>query len=160
MWQKRLTLADQAALLSKVIVEGKTLPANEYPNADVIHGSLCTDFATIVAAACGGRVVAVDEACNIVIQGDKLAPDPERSVWRYVGTKEKARSQRRQLPMTACIFDMHGHMIGTVLTDLLKALHPGAIGLIAEHHGQDRAEEACEAVNAAKLYLVKAGFVP
>ncbi|HHK5646387.1 hypothetical protein [Serratia nevei] len=40
-----------------------------------------------------------------------------------------------------------------IIAALLKVLHPGAVGLIANHHGQDRCDEACRAIQAAREYL-------
>lgn len=40
-----------------------------------------------------------------------------------------------------------------VILSLLRVLHPGAVGLIANRHGSERMEEACRAINAAKAYL-------
>lgn len=40
-----------------------------------------------------------------------------------------------------------------IIAALLEVLHPGAVGLIGNHHGQDRAEEACNAIYAARDYL-------
>lgn len=36
------------------------------------------------------------------------------------------------------------------IKNLLQVLHPGAVGLIANHHGQQRLDEACAAINAGK----------
>ena len=40
-----------------------------------------------------------------------------------------------------------------IIAALLKVLHPGAVGLIANHHGQDRCDEACRAIQDARRYL-------
>lgn len=40
-----------------------------------------------------------------------------------------------------------------IIAELLKVLHPGAVGLIANHHGQDRCDEACRAIQDARRYL-------
>lgn len=42
-----------------------------------------------------------------------------------------------------------------IIKNLLGVLHPGAIGLIANHHGDDRCEEAINAVNAAHAWLAE-----
>lgn len=41
----------------------------------------------------------------------------------------------------------------SVIGDLLQVLHPGAVGLIHNEHGEDRGKAACEAVTAAKAYM-------
>lgn len=42
-----------------------------------------------------------------------------------------------------------------IIAALLKVLHPGAVGLIGNHHGADRLEEACHAITAAKNFLAR-----
>jgi len=40
-----------------------------------------------------------------------------------------------------------------IIAALLKVLHPGAVGLIGNHHGAERLNEACQAITAARKYL-------
>lgn len=42
-----------------------------------------------------------------------------------------------------------------IIAALLKVLHPGAVGLIGNHHGADRMAEACHAITAAKNWLAR-----
>ena len=42
-----------------------------------------------------------------------------------------------------------------IIAALLKVLHPGAVGLIGNHHGADRLAEACHAITAAKNWLAR-----
>lgn len=40
-----------------------------------------------------------------------------------------------------------------IIAALLKVLHPGAVGLIGNHHGAERLNKACQAITAARKYL-------
>lgn len=40
-----------------------------------------------------------------------------------------------------------------IINNLLRLLHPGAVGLIRHHHGDDRGQQACAVVMAAKAFL-------
>lgn len=42
-----------------------------------------------------------------------------------------------------------------IIAALLKVLHPGAVGLIGNHHGTERLNEACQAITAAKSFLAR-----
>jgi hypothetical protein len=46
-----------------------------------------------------------------------------------------------------------------IIGDLLRVLHPGAVGLIHNEHGDDRGKAACEAVTAGKAYLGRGSAV-
>lgn len=44
----------------------------------------------------------------------------------------------------------HGEDLAAAVNVLLQVLHPGAIGLIAKHHGKARGAEAIKAVEYAQ----------
>ena len=46
--------------------------------------------------------------------------------------------------------------VTSIVQRVVKVLHPGAVGLIGHHHGQERLEAACNLVYDAKAYLANA----
>lgn len=47
-----------------------------------------------------------------------------------------------------------------IIQALLRVLHPGVVGLIGNHHGEDRGTEAAQAVTAAKAHLATPEATP
>lgn len=136
-----ITNGQLAALLNHIL----TNPFSGEVDDQSAFEQFCTDIAQIVCKHCGGKVTAPAS----------YAPEPSNMDW---ATHYKLEVQiNDSSPEDGGVWA--GHAIRSdagaraVITKLVKVLHPGAVGLIHNEHGEERGTAACEAVTAAKVYL-------
>lgn len=105
----------------------------------------CTDLANVVCNYCGSKVTTpasyapeesnLDWATHYVMEvnSNESTPD-DGGIWANTAVRDKSSAR-------------------AVVSNLLAVLHPGAIGLIHNEHGEDRGKEAEDAVLDAKMFL-------
>lgn len=138
-----ITNGQLAAIVSNLL----TNPFSGELDSTEGFAQFCTDIAQVVCDYCGGEVVtpasyAPPESCMdwgshyaLEVQPNESSPE-DGGLWgNPIPPSQRAASE--------------------IIRKLLQVLHPGAVGLIGNHHGMDRCNEACDAVNEAKAMLAR-----